>query len=310
MSRIARVVIPGLPHHVTQRGNRRMKTFFCENDYEVYMGMYYRHRACRPGLGRFLSRDPGAYGNNIAGNLYDYVYAAPLAYVDPHGLACEDEYLAWKAAEARRDQAKAAREKLRSLADKARRQYRRADNTYHNALARYSLCKSGPTPNLCGAERTALAVAASAKEAAWDAWRSAVAAGDVAFDKWRQLTGEASQARRAYDDCVKREWEDQSAYCKYYSGTIGCVCDASSVVLTVAPIPYARVASLVVAAIDAVNATVDALVCKEFPKGSHVTTGWTSLSDAVDLPGKIGGKYGRILGAGCEIIDFTVTLVE
>ena len=39
MSRIARVVIPGLPHHVTQRGNRRMKTFFCENDYEAYIDL-------------------------------------------------------------------------------------------------------------------------------------------------------------------------------------------------------------------------------------------------------------------------------
>jgi putative transposase len=39
MARIARVVIPGLPHHVTQRGNRRMKTFFCENDCEVYIDL-------------------------------------------------------------------------------------------------------------------------------------------------------------------------------------------------------------------------------------------------------------------------------
>jgi len=28
MPRIARVVIPGLPHHVTQRGNRREAVFF------------------------------------------------------------------------------------------------------------------------------------------------------------------------------------------------------------------------------------------------------------------------------------------
>ncbi|MFZ5626936.1 MAG: transposase, partial [Bacillota bacterium] len=30
MARIARVVAPGVPHHVTQRGNRRQQTFFCE----------------------------------------------------------------------------------------------------------------------------------------------------------------------------------------------------------------------------------------------------------------------------------------
>jgi len=39
MSRIARVVIPGLPHHVTQRGNRRMKTFLCEKDYDAYLDL-------------------------------------------------------------------------------------------------------------------------------------------------------------------------------------------------------------------------------------------------------------------------------
>lgn len=28
MARIARIVVPGLPHHVTQRGNRREQVFF------------------------------------------------------------------------------------------------------------------------------------------------------------------------------------------------------------------------------------------------------------------------------------------
>jgi len=37
MARIARVVIPGLPHHVTQRGNRRQQTFFNEGDYAAYV---------------------------------------------------------------------------------------------------------------------------------------------------------------------------------------------------------------------------------------------------------------------------------
>ena len=39
MARIARVVIPGLPHHVTQRGNRRQKTFFVESDYDAYIDL-------------------------------------------------------------------------------------------------------------------------------------------------------------------------------------------------------------------------------------------------------------------------------
>lgn len=37
MARIARVVAPGLPHHITQRGNRRQRTFFCKEDYAVYL---------------------------------------------------------------------------------------------------------------------------------------------------------------------------------------------------------------------------------------------------------------------------------
>jgi putative transposase len=37
MARLARVVVPGIPHHITQRGNRRMKTFFSEADYRVYL---------------------------------------------------------------------------------------------------------------------------------------------------------------------------------------------------------------------------------------------------------------------------------
>ena len=37
MARLARVVIPGMPHHVTQRGNRRQPTFFHEDDYAAYL---------------------------------------------------------------------------------------------------------------------------------------------------------------------------------------------------------------------------------------------------------------------------------
>jgi putative transposase len=39
MARIARVVGPGLPHHITQRGNRRQETFFCAEDYQAYIGL-------------------------------------------------------------------------------------------------------------------------------------------------------------------------------------------------------------------------------------------------------------------------------
>ena len=37
MARIARAVAPGYPHHITQRGNRRQATFFCDEDYRLYM---------------------------------------------------------------------------------------------------------------------------------------------------------------------------------------------------------------------------------------------------------------------------------
>jgi putative transposase len=36
MARIARAVAPGYPHHVTQRGNRRQRTFFTDEDYRAY----------------------------------------------------------------------------------------------------------------------------------------------------------------------------------------------------------------------------------------------------------------------------------
>ncbi len=36
MARLARLVVPGLPHHVTQRGNGRARTFFGDDDYALY----------------------------------------------------------------------------------------------------------------------------------------------------------------------------------------------------------------------------------------------------------------------------------
>jgi putative transposase len=39
VARLARVVIPGVPYHVTQRGNRRERTFFEDADYKRYRTM-------------------------------------------------------------------------------------------------------------------------------------------------------------------------------------------------------------------------------------------------------------------------------
>ena len=36
MARLARIVVPGVPHHVTQRGNGRQQTFFGADDYTLY----------------------------------------------------------------------------------------------------------------------------------------------------------------------------------------------------------------------------------------------------------------------------------
>ena len=36
MPRIARLVVPHYPHHVTQRGNCRQPVFFSDHDYQAY----------------------------------------------------------------------------------------------------------------------------------------------------------------------------------------------------------------------------------------------------------------------------------
>jgi putative transposase len=42
MARVARLVLPGIPHHVTQRGNRRQRTFFGPDDYRLYLQLLRR----------------------------------------------------------------------------------------------------------------------------------------------------------------------------------------------------------------------------------------------------------------------------
>ena len=49
MARIARVVIPGYPHHVTQRGCRRQQTFFTKDDYRYYLELV-RNRKAEAGI--------------------------------------------------------------------------------------------------------------------------------------------------------------------------------------------------------------------------------------------------------------------
>ena len=39
MARIARLVVPGVPHHITQRGNRGDPVFFGDDDYRFYLDL-------------------------------------------------------------------------------------------------------------------------------------------------------------------------------------------------------------------------------------------------------------------------------
>jgi putative transposase len=43
MPRLARLVIPGIPHHVTQRGNNRQDVFFVDDDRRVYLALLEQH---------------------------------------------------------------------------------------------------------------------------------------------------------------------------------------------------------------------------------------------------------------------------
>jgi putative transposase len=39
MARLPRIVLPGIPHHITQRGNRRERVFFEDGDYALYLDL-------------------------------------------------------------------------------------------------------------------------------------------------------------------------------------------------------------------------------------------------------------------------------
>ena len=45
MARMPRLVVPHYPHHITQRGARRIKTFFTEEDYQYYLELVAEYKA-------------------------------------------------------------------------------------------------------------------------------------------------------------------------------------------------------------------------------------------------------------------------
>ncbi len=49
MARLARIIIPDVPHHVTQRGNRREPIFFEDGDQEIYRDLL-AEQACKYGV--------------------------------------------------------------------------------------------------------------------------------------------------------------------------------------------------------------------------------------------------------------------
>src|SRR5581483_10522908 len=49
MPRRPRVVVPGVPHHITQRGNNRQAVFACDDDRQLYLHLL-THHAIRSGM--------------------------------------------------------------------------------------------------------------------------------------------------------------------------------------------------------------------------------------------------------------------
>lgn len=49
MARTARTVLPGVPHHITQRGNHRQQVFFDDHDRSVYLALL-REKALEHGM--------------------------------------------------------------------------------------------------------------------------------------------------------------------------------------------------------------------------------------------------------------------
>jgi putative transposase len=45
MPRQRRVVLPGRPHHITQRGNNRRDVFFEDKDHELYLSLLSEYTA-------------------------------------------------------------------------------------------------------------------------------------------------------------------------------------------------------------------------------------------------------------------------
>ena len=128
MARIGRFVVPGLPHHVTQRGNRRERVFFSDADYQLYRDLL--HEACAretvavwsyclmpnhvhliltpatpEGLGRALGKAHRRYSafvnarNRVTGHLFQARFSS--AVMDEEHLMAAARYVAMNPVRAR-----------------------------------------------------------------------------------------------------------------------------------------------------------------------------------------------------------------
>ena len=72
--------------NMTATGNIRQPFTYTAREYDSETGMYfYRARYYDPKVGRFVTKDPiGFAGDDV--NLYNYVGANPINWIDPEGL--------------------------------------------------------------------------------------------------------------------------------------------------------------------------------------------------------------------------------
>jgi hypothetical protein len=68
MPRQRRVVIPGIAHHITQRGNNRRHVFFTDEDRELYLSLL-KEYAAQCGCDRVLPDDKSGSPDRCAGKL-------------------------------------------------------------------------------------------------------------------------------------------------------------------------------------------------------------------------------------------------
>lgn len=86
MPRTARIVVPGIAHHVTQRGNRRQQTFFEPGDYARYLDLI--AEGCSAAKVDFVSYC-------LMPNHVHLVLVPPAPSSLTHALACAHRRYTW-----------------------------------------------------------------------------------------------------------------------------------------------------------------------------------------------------------------------